>query len=848
MLRNYYKVTEDFQALAVANGKRQPCERISVEKGDIVVDVKEFDKEFLIGKLFATQKEIQIPAQCVEELKDDGDIDDTCIDVCRSRGSSTDEDCRRKSTIPDTSCNRKSLNRIGLKDSSKCKVEQLNGAASDPKSIEKEEVALGEIPDEYVPVNSQVAPTTYPKAPPRLKKKCDKARETSRSRESDEGYNSCSHYSGEKPLDNEQKSRSSYYNTPIGADMPAFSSFGGSPQRASSPRPSIQDADGYEIPSFVQRASVVNGEVATGDEKGVTLKFIYQRKNSSFDEKLAESMPLNGSFRLGSIGENSESIYETWDTDLKATSPSNEQQKARRQRLFVLLYFGVTIALALGLFISLILINRTTALLAFAVSVVLFSFVLVGFLTMSNRSWLCIATLMGPSLFTKKVKVGLCIVICVLLVAEPICSIAGNMKMVVNCMNLQNASEKTSNIYTTARSSRVLDENHDADMLSTGPNFALKKKLADTGSSLNDTGKVLEHCETLLLNALKTSVSGNYTEGNAVHVIEYFRPRFGELCRNISLAKRDMLAARYSMKMDVRKISKPEHAFRAALLQCLPFLLLLILHEAYRYNRDYLANKEMDNVYITGKLKALDNERKKRGIKNLLFPLRKLEFRSYVLPSSFLQTSQETRQVFNWLIAWISLGSVVLICILLDNSVHDVLSYLADNSLSNCDITFISLNQDIVYCLIIILALLIVGIIFQSYALRCRSRVCSYFYPKKELARGSYLYHKILHDRATFWKACRKRGRMLSESRRTRWRIGVCHKLFLVVPKSIRVFLEKLFIYRCMICNALSFRKTFVCRDTECCATFCYECFIDMGQSCISCRPNSVRDSVFASL
>jgi len=846
MLRNYYKVTEDFQALPNPKEKRQPCERISVEKGDIVVDVRELDKEFLIGKLLVTQKEVQIPAHFVQELKDDGDIDDVCIDECRDRGCSIDEDCRRKSTISDTSCNRKSLNRIGFKDSSKCKGEQLNGAVNDPRSIEKEEVVLDEIPDEYVPVNSQVVPTAYPKAPPRLKKKCDKARETSRSRESDEGYNSCSHYSGEKPLDSEQKSRTSYYNTPIGADMPAFSSFGGSPQRASSP--SIQDADGYEIPSFVQRASVVNGEVATGDEKGVTLKFIYQRKNSNFDEKLPESIPLNGSFRLGSIGENSESIYETWDTELKATSPSNERQKAKRERMFVLLYFGITIALALGLFISLILINKTSALLSFAVAVLLFSFVFVGFLTMGNRCWLCIATLMGPSLFTRNVKIGLCIVICVLLIAEPICNIAGNMKMVVNCMNLQNSSEKTSNIYTTTTNSRVLGESQNAEMLSTRPNFALKKKLANTARSLNDTNNVLEHCEALLLNAWKATISCNYTEENAVHVIENSRPRFGELCRNISLTKRDMLAASYTMNMDVRKIARPEHVFRAVLLQCLPFLLLLILHEAYRYNRDYLANKEMDNVYITGKLKSLDNERKKRGIKNLLFPLRKLEFRSYVLPSSFLQTSQETRQVFNWLIVWISLGSLVLICILLDNSVHDVLSYLTENSLNNCNITFITLNQEIVYCLIIILALLIVGIVFQSYALRCRSRVCSYFYPKKELARGTYLYHKILHDRATFWKACRKRGKLLSESRRTRWRIGVCHKLFLVIPKSVRVFLEKFFIYRCMICNALSFRKTFVCKDTECCATFCYECFIDMGQSCISCRPNSARDSVFTSL
>ena len=834
MLRNYFKVTEDFQSSVVVGENLHPCENISVEKGDIIVDVRNLDNEFLTGKILVSQKVIRIPKQCVEELKDDSEMDDTNADECRSRCSSAEEeDNRRKSTLSNGSGKRISLDR------------KTNGIVCNRRSRE-EEVILDKVSDEYVPIISQNGASICPKAPPRTKKKCDSARETFRSRESDEGYNSCSHYSGEKPPDNEQKSRSSYYNTPIGADIPVLSSFGASPQRTSSPRPSVQDEDGYEIPSFVQRTSVVNDEVATGDEKGVTLKFIFQRKSTNGDEKFAESLPLNGKFHLGSIGENSESIYETWETDQKISSSSDEKKKAKKDRMLVLLYFVISIVLSISIFIVLLLVPKTAALLAFAAAVNIFATSFVGFLTMGKRRWLCIATLLAPSLFSKKVKVGLCITLLVLIIAGPICNISRNLTMVLSCKNIQNASENI--ILTSAQNSQVSKERSDVKKFPIGSQFGFKKYLANSTISPKLVDYFSEQCKATLRNAFKKSVNDSCSEQDTSCVLETFQSRFSELCRNISIIQKEKLTKRYLVLKELKKIAMPDYTFRLILLQCLPLLLLLILHEAYWYNRDYLSNKEMDNVYITGKLKALDQDRKERGMKNLLFPLRKLEFRSYVLPSSFLQTSQESKQIFQWVIVWISLGLAVLLCILLDKSVHQALSFLVENSLSTCDIELKTLDQNLVYSLCIFLALLIIAIIFQSYVLRCRSRICSYFYPKKESSRGVFLYHKILRDRAAFWKACKDRGRMLSESRRTRWKIGVCHRLFRAMPRIVRVALEKLFIYRCIICNSLTFRKSIVCNNDDCYSTFCYDCFIDIGQSCISCRPGGARDSVFATL
>lgn len=819
MLRNYFKTTEDFQAPSFEDGRLEELsEDLYIEKGDIIVDVRPFDHESLIGKTLISQKMVRIPKHCVEELKDDCEADNDASKR-ESRGSQSDMECsKRKSGSLHEECKRKSKDSKQLEDrSNRNSVE--SGSAKQESRAEEQKPPV-EIRDEYVPISPQNAVVPNPKAPPRTKKKRDQNGDTFRSRESDEGYNSCSHYSGDKPPENEHTpARSSYYNTPIGADVPILTSFGESPHRVSSPRPSIQDSDGYEIPSFI------SGEVATNDEKGVTLKFIYQRKSTSFDEKFAETVPLNGKFHLGSIGENSEPVYETWDT---VVNSMDEKKKAMKDRILVLVYFGISVLVSLSLFFVLLFVSGTAPLMSFTATVNLFAIVFVGLLTMGKRRWLCIATLLAPTLFSKKVKIGLCITLLILMIAGPVWITSSNIKMVLNCKSfVHNVSESVQHQNFAARS---------PGEFSSQPN--------NTAATLS-----LAQCELTLRNALQTSsLSSNCAGQDVSCVVKTFQPQFGELCRNLSKTRERKRAAGVAQTPGLRRVHGLEDTLKLALLQLLPLLLLLILYEAYWYNRDYLANKEMDNVYITGKLKALDKERNERGMKNRLFPLRKLEFRTYVLPSSFLQTSQEMREMFKWIVIWISFGLAVLLCIYLDKNIHEILLFLTENSSSNCDIHLRSLDQIMVYSICIMLALLIIAIIFQSYALRARSRICSYFYPKKESARGLFLYHKILRDRAVFWKACRERGKMLSEGRRTRWKIGIGHRLFSALPNSVRTLLEKLFIYRCMICNSLTYRRTFVCKDEDCFATFCYECFIDMGQSCISCRPNGVRDSVFTSV
>ena len=848
MMRNYYKVVEDFEAPTIVNGSCQLSgELLAVEKGDIIVDVKPYNDNLLVGKTLVSQKLVQIPKGCIEELKDDDEDDERPSESemsCEKERQEISEEKKRSSSVFAKESPIKSQN-----------IDEKHRPTSIVKPFErkgdKNQITSdgeSEIADEYVPLSPNLVTNPLPKAPPRSRRKRESNgnHEKFRSRESDEGYNSCSHYSGDKQPDNEDiVTRRSYCNTTI-SEAPLLSSFRESPQRTTSPRPSIQDEDGYEIPAFTPRVSILNGELASSEEKGVMLKLIYQRKSTNLDDtQTGFASPDSVKIPLDSIGENSESVYETWATDQKSSNLSQDRRKLRKERVFVLLYFAISILIAIGLFLVMLHVCKTSPLLCFTTAVNVFAIVFVGLLTMGKRRWLCIATLLAPSLFSKKVKTGLCITLCVLIISGPGCNVANNLRIVWNCNSAaSNASDNTPLEQSSYEQVvKVMDPyvaRPSHDLVNGTVNFT-------KNSSPREKSKV-KTCKSALRTALENVLPICSAEDKSC-VMKMVEPRFGDICQNFSEAKAKCSLSERKQKAKPKKTIKNSiFNLRNILLQMLPLLLLLLVHEAYWYNRDYLSNKEMDNVYITGKLQALDCERKERGMRNKLFPLRKLEFRTYVLPSSFLQTSEEVKQVVKWVIVWLSLGLVVLLTIFLDKAVYEALSYLNEHASNQCAIAFTSLEMDIVYSICIVLALLIIAIVFQSYALRSRSRICSFFYPKKESARGVYLYYKILHDRAQFWKACKERGRMLSEGRRIRWRIGIGHRLFHALPNQVRDLIEKLFVYRCMICNSLSARKTFVCRDEDCYATFCYECYIDMGQTCISCRPSAARDSVFNSI
>eukprot|EP00795_Rhopilema_esculentum_P002699 gene2699-910_t len=786
MMRNYYKVVEDFEAPTIVNGSCQSNgELLAVEKGDIIVDVKPYNDNSVVGKTLVSQKFVQIPKGCIEELKDDDEDDEGPSEnemSCEKERQEIAEE-EKRSSLPTSIV--KPFERKGDK----------NQITSDGES---------EIADEYVPLSPNLVTNPLPKAPPRSRRKRESNgnHERFRSRESDEGYNSCSHYSGDKQPDNEDiVTRRSYCNTTI-SEAPLLSSFRESPQRATSPRPSIQDEDGYEIPAFAPRVSILNGELASSEEKGVMLKLIYQRKSTNLDDtQTGFASPDSVKIPLDSIGENSESVYETWATDQKSSNPSQDRRKLRKERVFVLLYFAISFLIAIGLFLVMLHVCKTSPLLCFTTAVNVFAIVLVGLLTMGKRRWLCIATLLAPSLFSKKVKTGLCITLCVLIITGPGCNVANNLRIVWNCNSA--ASNASDSIPLDQSSYEQVVKAMDPYMARPSSHDLVNGTVNFTKNSSPQEKSKVKTCKNALRTALENVLPVCSAEDKSC-VMKMVEPRFGDICQNFSEAKaKCSLSERKQTAKPKQTIRNSIFNLRNILLQMLPLLLLLLVHEAYWYNRDYLSNKEMDN---------------------------------------------EVKQILKWVIVWLSLGLVVLLTIFLDKGVYEALSYLNEHASNQCPIAFTSLEMDIVYSICIVLALLIIAIIFQSYALRSRSRICSFFYPKKESARGVYLYYKILHDRAQFWKACKERGRMLSEGRRIRWRIGIGHRLFHALPMQIRDLIEKLFVYRCMICNSLSARKTFVCRDEDCYATFCYECYIDMGQTCISCRPSAARDSVFNSI
>ena len=121
--------------------------------------------------------------------------------------------------------------------------------------------------------------------------------------------------------------------------------------------------------------------------------------------------------------------------------------------------------------------------------------------------------------------------------------------------------------------------------------------------------------------------------------------------------------------------------------------------------------------------------------------------------------------------------------------------------------------------------------------------MCEYFYPDMINIRSKHLYYKILHDRHTFARHIRRKIQLIAEEKRMARRISFKSRTYRVLPGKLQWLALKLTIRRCMICDSISYRKTVECTETNCQAHYCYECYVDAGQQCLTCKSTGNNSS-----
>ena len=267
-------------------------------------------------------------------------------------------------------------------------------------------------------------------------------------------------------------------------------------------------------------------------------------------------------------------------------------------------------------------------------------------------------------------------------------------------------------------------------------------------------------------------------------------------------------------------------------------MIFLILSEAYKYNKVYLTTKNADNIYITTRLKEIESERRSRGLIDLVLPLTRIEFQTYLLRERSALSKAERRSVMEWTCVFCACALISIGCTQLEDHIQATIMVTMSTT---CKEMYIEKNTHTKYrmSIYVILCILPIMITVQSYILRMRSLICDYFYADMVSIRARHLYYKILHDRHTFGRHIRRKITLLAETRRLIRRISCLHMMYAILPNVLQTICSLGRMRKCMVCDCVAYWKTVTCDEETCRAEYCYDCYVDAGESCLACMTHT---------
>jgi len=795
---NLYKVICDYEH--VQSNKEDTNIYLKVVKGDILIDCELVDGHWFRGKVITTDIYGRIPKSYLVPLDSSYDEDEETSD---SKEEQSYADIDDLNVTENPLCYDKVENVVPENLLSKYKRSSGNYVdMSSDESINKQE-------SKPLMKTEKSNPIPKPKraAPPIVTIKT-----------SDEGYNSGSHYSGET-----QESHDSS-NAPLLVKETIVDS--------------KQDEAGYEVPNICVEIKNDKSNVKEKKDRKARRKSLKNfLKRKSVDEKCTLKVEPD---------EARERYYDP-PTD---TRDSYFLPEDSFFTLRILLSFIAALSLFLIMFLVLLLVFHLHAFLSFSISFIFFIVVLITPVTLPKLNILCVFTLLLPSLVSARAKCAIVILLFGLLLIGPILGIVSKLDTAIYCTNHKNDS-----VLTT--------------MITTGkPGF--NSNQPETGLLLSDSqiekdcqvsfGKVGHYCRSVykrFKRVCERRTLKEFEKEICEKEQEVFcfsnATLFESLCKAGAIKSKstgvnnNAREGNFDKQRDYLVLTKNKNqekisCYRSYIIYLFPLLVLLVLFEAYDYNVIYLTTKNNDNIYITGRIKQLDSERKNRGLSDVIVPLTRIEFQSYLLRRTLSVSKFERDNIFKWLFIWFICGFITLMIILTEHYIDVTLL----KTQSDLCIEYYRVIVEVKYRVFIYIALgmLFICIVLQSYVLRLRSVICDHFYQDMIDTRSKHLYYKILHDRTTFSKQVRRKIQLLSEEKRLMHRISYKNKFRNALPDRLQVLLNNINFTRCMVCNSLT-RKIVECNEKCCQAHYCFECYVDAGQTCLICK-TTVRSASIA--
>lgn len=601
----------------------------------------------------------------------------------------------------------------------------------------------------------------------------------------DEGYNSGSYYSGET-------------NENIEPLLPT------------TPVVSKQDEAGYEVPQ-------------------ITIDETLNTTITSIDTKTNKKRKLKGLFRQKTL-ESTRSGGKGDDLSEKYYNPPSDirDNYFLRKTYFpiVRVLLSLVVALAVSFTCLFLLLLSFHPLLSFAIAFVLFMVMFVIPLSLLHQGFLCVVALLFPCLCSTRTKIAALLLLCVLIVNGPIIGIANKLHLATSCScSVGMMMDATRTPTGSHMFPSVSTTNPQSDTLNVRRDVASRSPVQKECTKL--FGRVDKKCGSMYREFRRYCKHSDSPRTSFDEIL--CAKDHDEFCMsNVTFADSCCVHRSDSSGYVVAE------RVRNVLFYILPVLLLLLLSDAYAYNKVYLTTKDADNIYITQRLKELDCERKNRGLTDLILPLTRIEFQTYLLRGRTALSRAEKSNVLTWFGILLLFGIISMCFVLLEDHLHAaLLSALSPSCRQIYDVT-----TDVRYRLFIyvVLGTVLLIVLVQSYVLRMRSIICDYFYRDMVDIRSKHLYYKILHDRHSFGRHVRRKIQLLSESKRLSRRMSCTNMMYHVLPNPLKWLCRKLTVSTCMICDSTTCWKTVACREGNCLAHYCYECYVDAGQVCLTCK------------
>lgn len=318
--------------------------------------------------------------------------------------------------------------------------------------------------------------------------------------------------------------------------------------------------------------------------------------------------------------------------------------------------------------------------------------------------------------------------------------------------------------------------------------------------------------------------------------------------------------------------------------QLFSFLLpLWSLFRASLYIRSFKSKDHYDNLYVSKPLVVIDAMRFQAG-KETVLPLQNEERRRYIDPLTLRYTSSETARFIFGLILLSITAIQAFFYLAIDYALYWLIQLLIElkqiqistpgpptynmtvdgsGALSDmyrdianganlevpepepahrkCDLISIEPDEDNRSLILRLLAFSLLTVFLETYALRTRSRVCSWYFPDRAKIRAAWLYNQIIQRRGSFLRFVQKQ---------VKHRIGYDYvepvsfldRLTAIFP-CVRIFRKAFCGYNPIFCvhcgrqgdpaDKENFMK---CEGTDnCTGLYCKNCLKDLDNVCAVC-------------